>query len=108
MDSGERPRLQRLATDSTGVAKAHIHDVDVGSREIGDRSGTEVRVEVTVEHRSGLANRRRRPTSLGDREPPFQQLPHRSSRRDARPSAGTVGHRGELAFSLCSVTAHRL
>ena len=94
MDSGERARPQRLATDTTGVAEAHIHGVDVRSCQIGDRSDTEVRVEVTVEHRSGLADRRRCPTSLGDREPLFQQLPHRGSRRYAAVSVKGFGTSG--------------
>lgn len=49
MYPGERPRLQRLTTDTAGLAKTHIQVVDVGSRQIRDGSAAEVRVEVSVE-----------------------------------------------------------
>ena len=108
MDAGEGAWLQRLATDSTALAQVDVQVVDVGRGQISDRSGTEVRVEIAVQHRSGLANCGRRPACLCDCEPPFEQLPHRCSRGDAGPSADSVDHEGELAFGLGPVAAHRL
>ena len=59
MDSGERPWLQRLATDSTGPAKANTHVVDVCCSQVGNGVSTEVRVEIAVEHGAGLTDRGR-------------------------------------------------
>jgi hypothetical protein len=108
MDAGERPRLQRFATDPAGAAKTHIQVVDVGSRQISDRSAAEIRVEVAVKYGSGLADCGRCLARFRDRIPPFERLPHRCSRRNTGTTADGIDHDREFAFGLGPVAAHRL
>ena len=86
VDSGHRPRRQRLALRPTRVRQVGIQLVDPGCRQRPERDRSDVGVEVAVDHGSGLADRCRGPGPRRHGEPPLQQ---RRQRR-ARP-AGTLG-----------------
>ena len=92
MDPGKRPGLQWLTTGTSALAELHIQVVDVVSRQIGDRPVAQMRVEIAVEHRSGLADRGPCPTRLRDREPPLEQFPTvvRAATPGPVPTASTI------------------
>jgi hypothetical protein len=96
--------LQRLTADAASIEKARVQGVDGRRGEVGDQYGVEVRMKLTVEHRAGLANGRRRPSSCGNCEPLLQEFADGRSGSDARASADIVDHRSEFAFCLSPVT----
>ena len=60
-----------------GWTSAYRRLDELGRRALADPEVTEVRMEVTVEHGAGLANRGGLPRRRRDREPRLQQLRHR-------------------------------
>ena len=100
MDAGQGAGRQRSAAHPAAAAQRGVGGVEHRGGDVTDRDVAEVRVQVAVEHRAGLANRGRRPTGRGDREPRFEQFADRGTHTH-RPRRFDGGdHRGEFAFGV--------
>lgn len=98
--AGQRAWRQRPAANSAPTAEHGVGGVNHRRGDVADWDVPQVRTEIAVEHRAGLANCRRCPAGGADGEPGFQQLAHPGTNSDGAYRLHGREHLGELALGV--------